>query len=109
RDGAGSCWRIRHGPIQELHYNASQKQAAVNRSASAGNVAGNRPTSRMPFQETSMDEAETGRAYNAVSDFIDANVERGFGDKIAFTDPQRMLSYGELQAATWRFGRCLST
>jgi 4-hydroxybenzoate-CoA ligase len=56
-----------------------------------------------------MDATGPGRAYNAVSDFIDANVERGLADKIAFTDPQRTLSYGELQAATCRFGRGLRT
>jgi 4-hydroxybenzoate-CoA ligase len=54
-----------------------------------------------------MDAVGTGRAYNAVSDFIDANVERGLGDKTVFTDPQRTLTYGELQAATCRFGRGL--
>jgi 4-hydroxybenzoate-CoA ligase len=56
-----------------------------------------------------MDATGPGRAYNAVSDFVDANVERGLADKIAFTDPQRTLSYGELQAATCRFGRGLRT
>ena len=56
-----------------------------------------------------MDATGPGRAYNAVSDFIDANVERGLADKIAFTDPQRTLRYGELQAATCRFGRGLRT
>ena len=56
-----------------------------------------------------MDATGPGRAYNAVNDFIDANVERGLADKIAFTDPQRTLSYGELQAATCRFGRGLQT
>jgi 4-hydroxybenzoate-CoA ligase len=56
-----------------------------------------------------MDATGPGRAYNAVSDFIDANVERGLADKIVFTDPQRTLSYGELQAATCRFGRGLQT
>jgi len=56
-----------------------------------------------------MDATGPGRAYNAVSDFVDANVERGLADKIAFTDPQRTLSYGELQGATCRFGRGLRT
>jgi 4-hydroxybenzoate-CoA ligase len=60
-------------------------------------------------RETPMDEAAAGCAYNAVSDFIDANVERGRKDRIVFTDPQRTLSYGELQAATCRFGRGLQT
>src|SRR5260370_38771866 len=56
-----------------------------------------------------MDATGPGRAYNAVSDFVDANVERGLADKIAFTDPHRTLSYRELQAATCRFGRALRT
>ena len=56
-----------------------------------------------------MDATRPGRTYNAVTDFVDANVERGLADKIAFTDPQRTLSYGELQAATCRFGRGLQT
>src|SRR5262245_11904091 len=40
------------------------------------------------------------RPYNAVSDFVDANVERGLGDKRAFSDGARTLTYAELQAAT---------
>ncbi len=49
------------------------------------------------------------RSYNAAEDFIDANVERGHGDKVVFTEGQRTLTYGELQAATCRFGRGLKT
>jgi 4-hydroxybenzoate-CoA ligase len=56
-----------------------------------------------------MDAAGSERAYNAASDFIDANVERGLANKVVFTDPQRTLTYGELQAATCRFGRGLQT
>src|SRR5947209_5821207 len=58
-------------------------------------------------RETPMDDSGAGRAYNAVSDFVDLNIERGFANKAAFTDPQRQLTYGELQAATCRFGRGL--
>ena len=47
------------------------------------------------------------RPYNAVSDFVDANVDRGWGDKIAFTDPTRDLTYGALEAATCQFARGL--
>jgi benzoate-CoA ligase family protein len=54
-----------------------------------------------------MHAGAAGRRYNAVSDFVDANVERGLEEKVAFTDPQRTLTYGELQAATCRFGRGL--
>jgi 4-hydroxybenzoate-CoA ligase len=47
------------------------------------------------------------RPYNAAADFIDANVARGFGNKIAFTDAARSITYGELQAATFRFAAAL--
>ena len=43
------------------------------------------------------------RPYNAAADFVDANVARGLGAKPAFIDPQRTLSYGELQRETCRF------
>ena len=47
------------------------------------------------------------RPYNAVSDFVDANVARGHAKKIAFIDPDRSLSYGELQARSIRFANAL--
>ena len=40
------------------------------------------------------------RMYNAVSDFIDRHVEDGRGDHVAFIDPDRSLTYKELQDAT---------
>jgi 4-hydroxybenzoate-CoA ligase len=45
--------------------------------------------------------------YNAVTDFVDAHVARGLGGKIAFVDPDRSLTYGELQARTCRFAAAL--
>jgi 4-hydroxybenzoate-CoA ligase len=48
------------------------------------------------------------RPYNAVSDFVDENVTRGRGDKLAFTDGERKLTYAELQAPTCRFASALS-
>jgi len=45
--------------------------------------------------------------YNAVGDFIDRNVEKGFGNKPAFIDPQRSLSYQGLQSATNRMANVL--
>ena len=48
------------------------------------------------------------RPYNAVTDLIEAPVARGLGDKIAFTDTDRALSYGELQARTCRFAGALN-
>lgn len=47
------------------------------------------------------------RPYNAVTDFVDANVERGLGNKIAFIDPDRSLTYGHLQARSVRFANAL--
>ncbi len=47
------------------------------------------------------------RPYNAVTELIDAQVGRGLGDKIAFTDSDRSLTYGELQAQTCRFASAL--
>ncbi|MGD0024939.1 MAG: benzoate-CoA ligase family protein, partial [Xanthobacteraceae bacterium] len=47
------------------------------------------------------------RPYNAAADFVDAPVARGLGEKIAFADSERSLSYGELQARTCRFASAL--
>jgi 4-hydroxybenzoate-CoA ligase len=49
------------------------------------------------------------RAYNAAGDMIDANVVRGLGDKVAFIDPDRSITYGELQSRSCRFARALLT
>src|SRR5450631_953210 len=48
------------------------------------------------------------RRYNAVTDFVDANVARGLGDKTAFIDPERSLSYGALQIQSFRFAHALA-
>jgi 4-hydroxybenzoate-CoA ligase len=47
------------------------------------------------------------RPYNAVTDFVEQNVTRGSGHKLAFDDGARRLTYAELQAATWRFAHGL--
>src|SRR5438094_2824079 len=47
------------------------------------------------------------RPYNAVADFVDANVARGLGDKVAFTDSERSLTYAQLQANSYRFAAAL--
>jgi 4-hydroxybenzoate-CoA ligase len=54
-----------------------------------------------------LDEILQRRPYNAVTDFVDANVARGLGAKVAFTDPDRSLTYSELQACTIAFARAL--
>src|SRR5215467_4138331 len=46
-------------------------------------------------------------AYNAVSDFVDANVKRGLGKKIAFVDLDRSLTYLDLQERSIRFAHAL--
>ena len=47
------------------------------------------------------------RPYNAVSDFVDANVARGLGEKVAFIDSERSLTYGALQERSCRFATAL--
>ena len=49
------------------------------------------------------------KPYNAATDFVDANVARGLGDKLAFVDPDRSLTYGELQTRTIRLANALRT
>ena len=55
----------------------------------------------------SAEEFSQRRPYNAASDFVDANIEAGRGNKAAFSDGQRKLSYGELQAQSQRFAHGL--
>jgi 4-hydroxybenzoate-CoA ligase len=47
------------------------------------------------------------RHYNAAADFIDVNIDRGLGKKIAFTDGRRCLTYGDLQDRSCRFASAL--
>jgi 4-hydroxybenzoate-CoA ligase len=49
------------------------------------------------------------RAYNAASDMVDVNVARGLADKVAFIDPDRSITYGELQSRSCRLARALQT
>ena len=56
-----------------------------------------------------IDEIVQRRAYNAAADLIDGNVARGLGGKVAFTDPERTLTYRELQAQSCQFARALKT
>lgn len=55
------------------------------------------------------DDFSQRRPYNAVSDFVDANVARGLGKKLAFVDPDRSLTYGELQSRSCQFAAALRT
>lgn len=46
--------------------------------------------------------------YNAVTDMIDRNVARGLGDKVAFIDPMRSLTYASLRDDSCRFANLLA-
>ncbi len=46
-------------------------------------------------------------AYNAVTDLLDRNVDRGRGAKPAYIDPARTLTYGALQTETRRLAHLL--
>ncbi len=48
------------------------------------------------------------RDYNAAVDFVDRNVAEGRGDKTAFIDPFRNLTYAELRDAAARIGPMLA-
>ena len=51
---------------------------------------------------------EFPREYNAATDFVDRNVDEGRADKAAFVDPDRTLTYGELQTATNQMANLLT-
>lgn len=51
---------------------------------------------------------QIGRDYNAAVDFVDGNVAAGRGDKPAFIDPSRTLTYGELLRSAARVGPMLA-
>ncbi len=48
------------------------------------------------------------RDYNAAVDFVDRNVAEGRGEKTAFIDPSRSLTYGELRDTAARIGPMLA-
>jgi len=48
------------------------------------------------------------RDYNAAVDFVDRHVAEGRGEKTAFVDPSRNLTYGELRDAAARIGPMLA-
>jgi 4-hydroxybenzoate-CoA ligase len=47
------------------------------------------------------------RPYNAVSDFVDAHIAAGRAKKVAFVDPERALTYADLQARSVRLANAL--
>jgi 4-hydroxybenzoate-CoA ligase len=54
-----------------------------------------------------LEDVTERRPYNAVADFVDAHVAQGRGGKLAFIDPDRTLTYGELQARSQRLAHGL--
>ena len=48
------------------------------------------------------------RQYNAVTDFVDRNISAGFGDKTAFADSDRTVTYSELKDNTHRVANLLA-
>jgi 4-hydroxybenzoate-CoA ligase len=54
-----------------------------------------------------LDDFLQRRPYNAATDFVDANVARGLGDKLAFIDAERSLTYGALQTGSFHFAGAL--
>lgn len=51
---------------------------------------------------------EAPRQYNAVTDMVDRNVDRGLGDKVAFVSDDRTLTYRELQTGTNQMANVLA-
>src|SRR6201995_1418094 len=54
-----------------------------------------------------LDDLLQRRPYNAACDFIDTNLARGLGEKIAFTDGERELTYAALRARSFQFAAAL--
>lgn len=49
----------------------------------------------------------TRQSYNATVDLVDGAIERGFGEKTAFIDTQRSLTYSALQGCSCQFADAL--
>ncbi|MBU6471265.1 MAG: benzoate-CoA ligase family protein [Alphaproteobacteria bacterium] len=50
----------------------------------------------------------TSSCYNAAVDFLERNISQGRSDKIAFIDPERSITYGQLADAASRVGPMLA-
>ena len=55
------------------------------------------------------DHTDADSTYNAAAELIDAAVARGFGDKVAFCDGARSLTYGQLRERTWRMAAAFAS
>jgi 4-hydroxybenzoate-CoA ligase len=51
----------------------------------------------------------SSQTYNAVTDLLDRNMDEGRGDKVAFIDRQRQVTYKQLQAESCRVAHLLKT
>ena len=60
-----------------------------------------------PASRPMLEDLLQRRPYNAATDFVDANIARGLGGKVVFTDGARSLTYGELQDGSYRFASAL--
>src|SRR5947209_8279149 len=49
----------------------------------------------------------SSQTYNAVTDLLDRNIDKGRGDKVAFIDRNRRLTYRQLQAESCRVAHLL--
>lgn len=68
-------------------------------------IAGLQSTAEVPDRLAALDESA---GYNAAVDFVDRNIEEGRGNKTAFMDPARTVTYGELYDAVVRVGPMLN-
>ena len=48
-------------------------------------------------------------SYNAATELVDGAVARGFGDKVAFCDGARALTYADLRERTWRMAAAFAS
>src|SRR5215467_15413410 len=49
------------------------------------------------------------QSYNAATELVDGAVARGFGDKVAFCDGARSLTYADLRERTWRMAAAFAS
>src|SRR5262245_9765069 len=93
-----------------------QKRQAAGRSAAADErdaETGSAGNARRPKEEGMANADRTGGwtapsgLYNAAVDMVDRNVAEGRGDKLAFMDRKRLLTYAELQGACNRMANVL--
>src|SRR5215471_9864134 len=97
-----------------MHYNSDQRHRSRRCGAGIHVVGHSKTTSqrrkclattrgKRPMSDMVSDRA----VYNAASDLIDRNIRAGRGDKPAFIDRQRRLTYGELDRASARLANYL--